>query len=817
MSENRQHADKKPLAIDERRLSVRAPVSPQAFVKFGANNYGFVFNISETGLVFSPTGTLTLAVGAVAKMRFLLPESREWIETSGEVVWIGDSQKEAGVRFVDLADETRERIRNWIAHEPSRAQPPHPRFAVPALAKSPEDGTPAPASNGSSEAKPGTFVDSTALNSILADPARLLRETKTAREKPAAQPSTSVEAKPLPAPSNVPVPDRRSHVRRRVLSLEYIDLGSFNGGILLNLSEGGMYVQAVAGLSNDDLPELSFRLPDSTYVVKTNAKIAWTGESRKDAGIKFVNLSQEARLKIREWVALELPPVESASASVANVAPVRKKTERLLEMPAPAQSKKAANFPEALPRIPRSRENIPAPSPIVASAKVVASEKIVASEKPAAPRPPELLHLAGPILQKRLGEPPKISEPAHVEINWPEANSPEVTSPEVASTEMTSPAAAQPRSWRGVAAVIFVAVLLAFAAGWMVAGPGGRAQFLAMFDRQPSDASNSAQNSSPTPTSAAPTENAPSTQTPTESSQQPAQQTPSAPIVTTKTPEKSQQPAKLNGSVQPSPSRANNSNLSAANIPAPQTQKSAPPVAHSNVSPNASNATSRDTRSAQPSTPSTPSKSSAAPAENKTQITRPTSTQPAPTAPASNSATKNSPSPAPSTSAPLAAPAVVASQPRSTAPPEIHAPVPGESSLPVASAKPPAPVEVVKGTVSVSASPFPSIHVPPEMKSQISKTGASLELGKLISRVEPVYPEDAERQRIEGVVKLHIIIDRDGNIQNIDQMSGPPLLEAAAANAVRQWKYKPTSLGGQPVEAGVDVTATFRLQTTHAN
>ena len=112
MSENRQHADKKPLALDERRLSVRAPVSPQAFVKFGANNYGFVFNISETGLVFSPTGTLTLAVGAVAKMRFLLPESREWIETSGEVAWIGDSQKEAGVRFVDLADETRARIRN---------------------------------------------------------------------------------------------------------------------------------------------------------------------------------------------------------------------------------------------------------------------------------------------------------------------------------------------------------------------------------------------------------------------------------------------------------------------------------------------------------------------------------------------------------------------------------------------------------------------------------------------------------------------------------------------------------------------------------
>ena len=100
MPDNRQHAED-PLAIGERRLSARTSVSPQAFVKFGESNYGFVFNISESGLVFAPTGPLTLAVGAVARMRFVLPESREWIQTSGEVAWIADSQKEAGVRFVD--------------------------------------------------------------------------------------------------------------------------------------------------------------------------------------------------------------------------------------------------------------------------------------------------------------------------------------------------------------------------------------------------------------------------------------------------------------------------------------------------------------------------------------------------------------------------------------------------------------------------------------------------------------------------------------------------------------------------------------------
>jgi protein TonB len=155
--------------------------------------------------------------------------------------------------------------------------------------------------------------------------------------------------------------------------------------------------------------------------------------------------------------------------------------------------------------------------------------------------------------------------------------------------------------------------------------------------------------------------------------------------------------------------------------------------------------------------------------------------------------------------------------PPNTNPPALPEPSRADSSQPASLPKPPANAEIVKGTVSVSASPFPSIRVPPELKSQISKQGASLQIGQLLSRVEPIYPEDAEHQRIEGVVKLHAIIARDGSIQDIDQMSGPPLLVAAAANAVRQWRYKPTSLDGHPVEAAESVTVTFRLQSPRPN
>lgn len=786
MPDNRQHAED-PLAIGERRLSARTSVSPQAFVKFGESNYGFVFNISESGLVFAPTGPLTLAVGAVARMRFVLPESREWIQTSGEVAWIADSQKEAGVRFVDLDQDTRDRIRNWISLEPSRARPARQQNVVPELDASAKDGTRIPGPGNGAAAKHATFVDGTALNDMLADPAELLRETKGAREKFAPQPGKIVADGSLQIAGAMHVPERRSHIRRRVLSLEYIDLGSSNGGILLNLSEGGMYVQAVAGLSSDDLPQISFRLPDSGYVVKTSAQIAWIGESKKDAGIQFVNLPEEARLKIREWVALEHPPVQSANELATDVAQVRKKTERLLEMPPPGLAKKLSKPQEVSARISQAQDGA-----------LVAPPSAASVERPA-PTAVELLHLSGPILQKRLGELNRIGK--------------------VANADVSSPDLVRSQSWRGLVAAIVIVVLLSFVAGWVVAGPGGRKQLLNMFDRQQNNASGETQNSSPSPSSDAAAENIPPAPTVNDTSQQPVQQSPSAPLVTSTASEKSQT-AKPNGIAQPSPTHAKGSDLSAANLSTPPTQKPAAPVAHLNAPPSTLADANRTARPSQPLTSSAASNSSSAPAQNKPQEIRSTPTQTVPpvtTAPGSNSAAKNSPSPAASNSSPQPPTNTVASQsPNPNPNPAATQPLAHADSAP-AVAKPPAPVEIVKGTVSVSASPFPSIRVPPEMKSQVSKQGASLQLGQLISRVEPVYPEDAERQRIEGVVKLHVIIDRDGNIQNIDQMTGPPLLEAAAANAVRQWRYKPISLGGQPVEAGLDVTVVFRLQATHAN
>jgi protein TonB len=82
----------------------------------------------------------------------------------------------------------------------------------------------------------------------------------------------------------------------------------------------------------------------------------------------------------------------------------------------------------------------------------------------------------------------------------------------------------------------------------------------------------------------------------------------------------------------------------------------------------------------------------------------------------------------------------------------------------------------------------------------------------LIRRIEPTYPTLARQARIHGVVVLTAIIDKQGNIENLQLVRGHPMLAPAAIDAVRQWHYKPYLLNGQPVEVETTVTITFRLQ-----
>jgi len=84
--------------------------------------------------------------------------------------------------------------------------------------------------------------------------------------------------------------------------------------------------------------------------------------------------------------------------------------------------------------------------------------------------------------------------------------------------------------------------------------------------------------------------------------------------------------------------------------------------------------------------------------------------------------------------------------------------------------------------------------------------------GMVLKRVQPTYPQMAKIARVQGPVVLAAIIGKDGTIQNLHVVStASPLLNQAAIDAVRQWRYRPYILNGEPVEVDTTVTVNFTL------
>ncbi len=81
----------------------------------------------------------------------------------------------------------------------------------------------------------------------------------------------------------------------------------------------------------------------------------------------------------------------------------------------------------------------------------------------------------------------------------------------------------------------------------------------------------------------------------------------------------------------------------------------------------------------------------------------------------------------------------------------------------------------------------------------------------LIHDVAPQYPPEAGRARVEGTVVLMAVIGKDGSVQDVRVESGLPLLAQAAIDAVKQWRYRPYLLNGEPVEVDSRITINFTL------
>jgi len=103
---------------------------------------------------------------------------------------------------------------------------------------------------------------------------------------------------------------------------------------------------------------------------------------------------------------------------------------------------------------------------------------------------------------------------------------------------------------------------------------------------------------------------------------------------------------------------------------------------------------------------------------------------------------------------------------------------------------------------------------PPPAPKQIQPliVSSALQQSKLIHVVEPEYPSVAKQARITGNVVLRITVDESGSVSSVQVVSGHPILVPAAVAAVRQWKYSPTILNGEPVPVIANVTVTFSLR-----
>ena len=114
---------------------------------------------------------------------------------------------------------------------------------------------------------------------------------------------------------------------------------------------------------------------------------------------------------------------------------------------------------------------------------------------------------------------------------------------------------------------------------------------------------------------------------------------------------------------------------------------------------------------------------------------------------------------------------------------------------------------VIGGIISSTPTAIPKVATP-----QRVRVSAGVTQGLKIKNVNPTYPQMAKIARVQGPVVLAAVIGKDGTIQNLHVLStASPLLNQAAIDAVKEWRYRPYILNGEPVEVDTQITVNFTL------
>jgi len=600
------------------------------------------------------------------------------------------------------------------------------------------------------------------------------------------------------------IAERRTRTRTLVTTPMYVDLGNVNGGLVFNLSEDGLALTAACGLifgtSKDQIAltaaanivrgdgplGMRIQMQDAVDWIEATGQIAWRSESGKTVGVKFTALPDDARQRIEKWLAKEnaqgQPQPEGAprlEQPPANDAPARTPTSPLqdalnsntvLEKSVPEPVTEEARQKIAGPISREEPQEVPAQNVKVANSSAIHPEKQgiprlkipVPADVPAGRVVQE--HSLGPVPSRPVAPSMRVAQAPATPIA-PGAVRP--TSPKKSEFKpKPRPVFRAMTSGRGTkrpgrfAATLVLAGVTAAAIGWAGAAPAVRNGVIAFIAK-----------------------NREGTNKPTEL-KKPVPEPDSADV---RALQSKNNETRSNGIERIPADRPANRRKTDPTLTRPQVRTAERLAASPRVTGAARGAESSSPKSQPAKLPE-----------------RAVATVRNPAAASVPSQAVESSRAQPKENSVTAATSPSANVPSRTTLPEVKESAPPLPKQPVAPVGP-------TWSVAVSTDPYPSIRIPANVSSQKASQGKNLQIGRAISRTEPVYPEEAKRQGIEGAVRLHVIVGGDGAVQSVALTSGPALLAKAAAGAIREWRYAQTLVGGQPVETEQDVVVTFRL------
>jgi len=762
----------------QERLCLVSPI----FVNLNGANGGAAFDVSKDG--FGLSCAMALPDGPLQNMRIQFPGTQQWIEVSGHVAWKSESDKKAGIRFEGLKQEASRQIRSWISTQLAEGNLRERTRGIDEERNKLQEFPITPHSGSATASDYHEFREQTG---GMDEDRNKLQEFPITPHSGGATPSDYHEAferirlrvaelaeKCRREHPPVRSGNRRAQERLCLVSPIFVNLNGATEGVAFDVSKDGFGLSYTMALPDGPLQNMRIQFPGTQQWIEVSGHVAWKSESDKKAGIRFEGLKQEASRQIRSWISTQL--AESN---------LREQTGRIGE-----GRHKLLEFPTT----PLSGSAVPSPATFFA---VSEEEEKVSLFPPAAaptlplPHQPASAPGNGASFKKQPDERglPSSSKPARaLRLAW----------------------AMRPR-WVAFAAIGILVGLFSLSMEWVVVRRVDRNKMSASLAQEPKASSEPIENAT------APTVGA-IANTPDERNfdQRPSGVEPvisgdfgGIPNTSVKDREPQGWPVEHPTSV---------ADLSAPDPVGAKNELSAPRTKQLLADPRAS--------------ASNPPLNSLAKSilgierpdgkgifrRTNSSVGNADARRAAPMDPLRAAAGVNSL--AAMKFRPLPGGIVPPATSRQLEPPVTPAVILASSSAAVdpkamenlvATAKQPAIPPSITGAIAILTDPYPSLRLPDRGISRKQHQATSLQLGHLLSRVDPVYPEDAKTHGVQGTVKLHAIIGRQGSVENLEPVDGSPVLVAAAINAVRQWRYSETILAGQLVETEEDIAVTFRL------